>query len=369
MQLKNSVWKKVDAKLVLQAVALYPPEELAVEDTFDSHSPQAKARETVEKWLRDLGGGQWATNAASTLASAFVLGHLMPYSDSDVNMQVNTAEREMGMAICTLASLVHEGHLCNSASNALWPAIFKGLQLQTTVGMTSFSKANRSMVLLEFGCQENVISGFGHGDLVLDSTQEYMMPPPPQIESVLDNAAQFVMMQLTALAAPLGATHEEGKGSGSTRSGTSTVATNQLSILISQLRVLHLAYPSSDTLSQAVNKMLKHCVASLSTAGATDNLDTMEWLVLLFGSLSCGATFGGSSKLQTMVTACNNLLITKLSFPKGIKKDSKQACRSIFQYAKWGSISLILSCIRERSGSSSPELLSLIKDTYQAIAH
>lgn len=365
--LKNSKpWDRVDASLVLQVLALYPPTE-ETRDQAEGESSESKARDALRKWLLGLGGGTWSQNASSACASAFVIGQLVPFGEIDIMSGINTAEREIGMSICILCSLTGNG------SELLWPAVFKGLQNASpnaAAVSTSpwFCKANRSMILLEFGCQEGILSGMGNGDLIFDKSKEYMMPPPPRIESLLGNAVQFILSQLTSMSKKLFEPDVGGIDSscGSTRSSTTNSASSYVAILIGQIRVLHLAYPSSVALSQAVDIMLEDCVSSLEEARigkaqtANNNDPTsvgsnhvVKSLTLAYSALSCGATFavGGEKKLDRLISTCHTILGLELLIPPGIKKEAKQACRSIFQYTKWGSLSMIVPKIMEESES------------------
>ncbi|KAL7542351.1 hypothetical protein ACHAXR_011688 [Thalassiosira sp. AJA248-18] len=357
--LKNSMpWEKVDAAVVLQLLALYPPpppstEESPIDETEES--TQSKARDAIGEWLLGLGGGKWAKNAASACASAFVLGHLLPFGEMDIMSGVNTAERETGMAIGILCSL-------SGGSELLWPSVFKGLQnVPTTASSTpGFCKANRSMILLEFGCKEGILSGMGNGDLLLDSKQ-YMMPPPPHVESLLGNAVQFLLSQLMSMSTTLFETSKGSESSGSTRSSTSGSASSYIAILIGQLRVLYLAYPSSDTLSQAVNSMLGECVSFLAkldtnNSSSENAIRIVKYLTLTYAALSCGAAFTGGDTMNQLISTCHTILGLDFSIPSGVKKEAKQACR--------GSLSLIAPKITEEAGThSDPE----IEDVYQAI--
>ena len=220
---------------------------------------------------------------------------------------VNAAEREVGMAICILCSL--SGNNCGS-SELLWPAVFKGLQsvppstigttaIATTVKSGLFCKANRSMILLEYGCKEGILSGMGNGDLVMDA-KERMLPPPPNVELLLGNAVQFILSQLMAMSTSLFATSSNVKAgrSGGTRSSTSNSASSYIAILIGQLCVLHFAYPSSVTLSVAVDAMLKDCVNSLKAGSGDQNSNEashdVKHLTLAYAALSCGASFAAA---------------------------------------------------------------------------
>jgi len=354
--LKNSIpWTKVDASLVLQVLALYPPpEELTNEAEGRS---QTKARLAIRSWLLHLGDGKWVKNAASACASAFVLGQLIPFSEIDVFSGVNTAEREIGMAICTLCSLSGVG------SELLWPAVFRGLSSEVSGAAPptpGFFKANRSMILLEFGCKEGVLSGLGNGDLLLDDSKKYMIPPPPNIESLLSNAVQFILSQVMSLSKTLFYTKRgEGTVGGSTRSSTSSTSSSYVGILINQLSVLHLAYPSSVLLSDAVNHMLE----DVNHRSKTNDENVVKYLTLSYAALSCGATFTGGGKLMKLLNTCQTILGAELIVPPGIKKEARQACRSIFQYAQWGSLSLIIPKITKEAEAYNPE----VEVVYQAI--
>ena len=361
--LKNATaWEKVDASIVLQVLAMYPPPEVLDES---EDSVQSKSRDALGQWVRGMGNGMWAQNAASACASAYVLGQLHSFGTNDVMSGVNSVEREIGMSVCILCSLSGNG------SELLWPAVFKGLQnapASTSLSSTpGFCKANRSMVLLEFGCKEGLLSGMGNGDLILDKTKEFMMPPPPHIESLLTNAIQFILGQLVSVETTLFQMNNSGGSSGSTRSSTSNSASSYIATLIGQVQVLHRSYPSSNTLSQAVDSMLDDCTKSLSSIGKTDDTGSthiVKFLTLSYAALSCGATFSISEgKLNHLVSTCRTILELKLSVPAGIKKDAKQACRSIFQYAKWGSLSLLVPMIMEEDGGHTSEVEGL----YQAI--
>ena len=362
--LKNATaWEKVDASIVLQVLAMYPPSEVLDES---EDSAQSKSRDALGQWIRGLGNGMWAQNAASACASAYVLGQLHSFGTNDVMSGVNSVEREIGMSVCILCSLSGNG------SELLWPAVFKGLQnAPTSTSLSStpgFCKANRSMIILEYGCKEGLLGGMGNGDLILDKSKEFMMPPPPHIESLLTTAIQFILGQLVSVETTLFQMNNSGGGSsGGTRSSTSNNASSYIAILISQVQVLNRSYPSSNTLSQAVDSMLDDCTKSLSSIGKADDAGSthiVKFLTLSYAALSCGASFNvNEGKLNHLISTCQTILELKLSTPAGIKKDAKQACRSIFQYAKWGSLSLLVPMIMgEGEGHT-----SVVEDLYRGI--
>ncbi|KAL3806015.1 hypothetical protein ACHAXA_007449 [Cyclostephanos tholiformis] len=363
--LKSSIpWKKVDPYLILQVLAMYPPPDELVMMSDAHERPLSKARDALGKWLVGFDDGGWAKNVSSSCASSFVSGQLMPFGDTDILSGVNMAEREIGMSVCIFCLLSGGG------SELLWPAVFKGLTSAATASLSSISfyKANRALILLEYGCKEHFLSGMGNGDILLRKFNETMLPPPPNIDLLLGNAAQFIMSQLISMSIKLFETEVNATG-GSTRSGTSNSSSAHIAILVGQLRVLHLAYPSSISLSQAVDNMLEDCVSSLAAIEKTQinhsaSQNCVKFLTLCYAALSCGASFAGDEKLSRLVSTCHMILNVELSIPPGVKNDAKQACRSIFQYAKWGALSLIVSNIMQEAKSYG---ILEVEDMYQAI--
>ena len=340
-------WKSPDVTVVLQVLALFPPEESIVNSKAEtSHkkvSLQQSARVALAAWLQKLGNGKWATIAASACCSAFVLGDLMPFTDFDLIAGVNGQERETGMALCALATIL------GNASETLWPAIFKGLQNTPTVNTlsSSFKKTNRSMILLEFGCRESVLSGMGNGDLVADKNQG-LLPPPPNIENILHNSVLFVTSQLTHVSKTL--VDVTGKGgsssSGANRSSEASAISNHVAVLVGQMALLHQSFPSSVSITLAVNKSLVNAVESITNGSA----NIVESQILLYAALSCGAEFIGDDCLAQITKTCETILDIDFSSVIGVnvRKDTKQALRSISQYAKWGCVSLLIPILKEK---------------------
>ncbi len=332
LMLKSSIpWKTVDASIVLKVLALYPPSEELTDDPIESTSSQS--RDSLGAWILGLGGGKWANNASPACASAFVLGQLLPFVDAGVVSGICLAERKMGMSICTLCSLSGNG------SEFLWPAVSKGLKSVPTSDSATpgFCMASRSMILLEYGCKEGVLSGMGNGDLLLDDAKQYLLPPPPQIEALLGNAVQFILSQLMSMSTNLFQTDGNKTLGGSTRSSASNNASLSITVLIGQLRVLHLSFPSSVSLSRAVNAMLADCVHQLTDieydSTSEGSIQVVKLLTLSYAALSCGATFTGDNNLSRFISTCHTILNVELCIPPGI--NAKQTARSIFQYSKW----------------------------------
>lgn len=350
-------WKNPDVTLVLQVLALFPPEEsIAKSKGETSHkkvSLQQSARVALTAWLQKLGNGNWATTAASACSSAFVLGDLLPFTDFDWIAGVNGPERETGMALCVLATLL------GNASETLWPAIFKGLQNNPAVDTLSrsFNKTNRSMILLECGCREGVLSGMGNGDLVADKNQ-CLLPPPPNIEKILHNSVLFVTSQLTHVSKTLvGVTSKGGSSfSGANRSSEASAVSNHVVVLVGQMAILHQSFPSSVSISLAVNTSLANAVDSITKGTA----NIVESQILLYAALSCGAEFIGNNRLAQITKTCETILDIDSSSEIGVdvRKDTKQALRSISQYAKWGCVSLLIAILKEKERENDESISS-----------
>eukprot|EP00984_Skeletonema_dohrnii_P037088 scaffold38760_cov228-Skeletonema_dohrnii-CCMP3373.AAC.3 len=360
--LKNAVpWTRPDASIVLDVLSLYPPQDDLVDNT--DNETHSLTRSALATWILGLGDGQWANNAAPVCASAYVMGEMLPFNEKiDILSGVNTLERTLGMAISLLCTLT------GNASEMLWPAIFKGLQKPPSA---SSHKAIRSMILLEWGCREEALSGMGNGDIVTDK-QNCMLPPPPNVEFLLNHAVQLLMSQVTEIKTSLGGRAEK---SGATRSQASGQASSYIYTLINQIRVLHLSFPSSSSISLAVNAMLERCADSLKQSNSDESdgpIETVVTLTLCYASLSCDAKFEDAKELEQLLSICEAIMTCELSQAKGksMRRDAVQALRSIFHYAKWGSLSLIVPMINEaaRKQPGGAELASgSIQQIYEKI--
>ena len=359
--LKNAVpWQRPNPSIVLDVLSLYPPQD-DLTDNIDNET-YSLTRAALASWVLGLGDGQWANNAAPVCASAYVGGEMLSFDENvHILSGVNTLERTMGMAISLLCTLT------GNASEMLWPAIFKGLK---KLPSASSHQAIRSMILLEWGCREEVLSGMGNGDIVTDK-QNNMLPPPPNVEFLLNNAVQLLMSQVTEMKTSLGGKAEK---SGATRSQASGQASSYIYTLINQIRVLHLSFPSSSSISLAVNSMLKRCADSLQQSNAAEAdgpIDMVVTLTQCYASLSCNAEFENGQELEQLLSTCEGIMSAELKRAKGksMRRDAVQALRSIFHYAKWGSLSLIVPMINKASGQlgDSTSMSASIHTMYQKI--
>lgn len=107
LALKHTLpWQKPDVSLILQVLAMYPPEDTSFRsedssrfDITESKYSESSARSGLCAWVRKLGDGKWSTNAAPALATAFVSGQLLPFVETELSLGVDKAEREMAVSM------------------------------------------------------------------------------------------------------------------------------------------------------------------------------------------------------------------------------------------------------------------------------
>ena len=195
----------------------------------------------------------------------------------------------------------------------------------------------------------------GNGEIVLDENSKCMMPPPPNIESLLNNAVQFLLAQVMSMSTILGGDdsgdNKASGGGGASRSTASSSVSSYIAMLVGQIKILHESFPSSNALSLAVDSMLQKSIDALATivesqasnATNVDPVDVVKFLTLSYAALSCGALLtdsskeSGNEKLKKLLSTIQIVLNAKFSMPSGVKvkREVVQACRSVFQYAKW----------------------------------
>jgi hypothetical protein len=280
-----------------------------------------------------------------------------------------------------------------SASGMLWPAISKGLSYAAILSQkqaiqssnlslpsSSLRKIARAMILLEYGCKEYVLSGLGHGDLVVDKLNK-MLPPPPNIELLLSHAINFLLQQVRCASVCNTEIQREGdKEVYVARSDASTSFSNHFTLLIRQITILKKAYPSSVFLTGTVHGLLRSSLeklVQLSTNDPTKNIENIEgvkFMSIAFGILTLGGedmskVFDSDHQEETKEMNVRDILqdcsaILKLNFkaPKDIARWQAKALRSIFQYAKWGCLSQIVPAVFEKSNASSDQLMQFHDD-------
>jgi hypothetical protein len=347
---RSSTSNAVDPKVMLKVLSLYP---ISASPRVDYESNENKLVDNpkyaaLQKWLANLGdSSSWASTVGGACASAFVLGQLFPPTGDWVPESGSAeTERLMGGAIVLLCALSAE----DTPSSLLWPAIHKGLSTVPPHGWYNASRTCRSLVLLENACRLGVVSGMGNGEMVVDQ-KEQMMPPPPNIESLLANAVGFILRHVEALTS-----FDSGaKKAGNTRSSNTGRVSSTFALLISQMQVLCYGYPSSVAVSTSANKMFTLSMGRLLKE-QLNVIETVRYTALAFGALSCGAD------PETSIASCR--LILHLEFTGEVDKSvsNEQTARSVFQYAKWGTLSYILRAGLDSNKVSESEKGALVKE-------
>jgi len=369
---------QVDPKVVLQILALF---DSIVLETKRGTASSADAPEddtdelqtlpihvAIKAWLYQLGDtkdghSKWIEMVASTVSAAYVRGDLLSLSGDERSSwepvsSASKTEREFARAIAYLGALVGATDTSKpgtgtTASELLWPAIHKGVaNVPVSMVGTAWSKADcvtRALLLLEEGCRLQLLSGMGNGDLIVDKKTQQMMPPPPNIESILANSVKFILYHISFLVTENPSKKEL---AGATRSGGAKKVSVTFANLVSQIIILHKAYPSSMAISEAVNEMLGKSIDQLPVDSSKVGIDGVRSLALVYAALSCGASLPDSVNL---VGVCRSCLLLEFQKSPEQKKSEEQVARSIFHFAKWGTLSCLLPILltdKERETSS-----------------
>lgn len=326
--------------------ALSPPSILGILGLYPLiKNDQPALREWIQKGLHPDKPG-WASGAGGPISTAFVDGLLVPSAKQetwDPKVGASVLERTNAKAIvsfCFLATI----DTTITPSELLWPAIHKGMNhAPAAIGTPSWSMAERvarSLLLLEYGCQVQVLSGMGNGDLVVDSSNQ-MMPPPTNIERVLTNAFDFMHHHIRGLISQSG---QDTAREGSFRSGNARMLSSTYSGLVRQFHTIHKAFPSSMALSSGAASIVRENLPTLTdvTKASVKNLQS---LCLLYAALFAGVEITTSQVLSV----AEALLVMNFNPSEIPSRDDKQACRSLFHYARWGALSCLFSSLANAS--------------------
>lgn len=360
---------QIDPMLVLNILGLYPSsDDVPSPSTFEIETDYA-----LYLWLQWF-GKDWIEKAGAACASAFVSLDLVPHSKSDETGLSLTSKstRQVGANVAKLCALSRLASKTSPAS-LLWPAIHKGLLGSSPFGhkvMVASSKSGqkiaRAILLLIYGCQERVVSGIGHGDLIIDNNGD-MLPPPPNVENIISSAVNFIVYQLQ-LVAVCNYAEEDTFENYAQKSVSSAEFTENFAFLIQQLMILRKSYPSSIVLSSALDSLLESSLERMLEVKceieADQNrkcelklcMELIKQMSVVYGVLSFGAELIQYCNRVDVLSICSSLL--EFSFPSlrdSMSTDEKfssdfnrqsmvlrahkghvAAMRSIFQQCKWG---------------------------------
>ncbi|KAG7359263.1 methyltransferase [Nitzschia inconspicua] len=353
---RNARWSPMDVVSVLTIFCqdFYPLDSLdwsiEQEDTFCALSAWLSAMNEQQQQLDYMG------TTGATLASSYVSGLLKPSGSTDMTetyevwnplQGYSESVKDLGWAISLFCCLCIANSPSNSASALLWPAIHKGLSCTGAAVLgedqVKINLVARATLLLEYGCKLRVLSGLGHGDLVLDPKTQQIMPPPPNIEKMLQSTSDFLQWQVRKLLCL--ETHSSCDAS-STRSVGARRLTGTYASLIAQLRTFCQSYPSSSTLSDAMSDLLstssKELQLQQEEAESSDDIKTIMLMGLMYTALS---SFAVPEKSQ-QVPMCRLIMSVTLNGRAiDASKAWKQSARSMLQFSKWGCCSLLIPMI------------------------
>jgi tRNA G18 (ribose-2'-O)-methylase SpoU len=359
----------VDPMIVLNILGLYPSsDDMTKPSNFNIETDNA-----LYLWLQSF-ENDWIRNAGAGCASAFVSLDFITYNQNNESGLFVTSEstRKIGAAVSKLCALARFGFE-TAPSSLLWPAIYKGLSASFPFGskvVVSSSKSEqkiaRAILLLIYGCQERVLSGIGHGDLVISKSGD-MFPPPANVESMISAAVNFILYQLQ-LVAVCNYVEEDTAETYAQKSLSSVDATETFAFLIQQLMTLRKSYPSSIVLSSALGSLLNSSFDSMFKikdeieANQISNCELklyihlMKQMAIVFGVLSFSAELIQDSDDADIFSICTAVL--EFSFPSPqanistsektssdfnrqsmvlrAHKSHVAAMKSIFQQCKWG---------------------------------
>jgi len=121
--------------------------------------------------------------------------------------------------------------------------------------------------------------------------------------------------------------------------------------------------PSSFAVSSASEQILESSVQAITSLDDEDSLETVTATSLLYAALSCGANPGARIKNISTFEICAKLLrldIRLLEEPISAKE--KQVACSVFHYARWGCLSIILPKLMAKADSSEASKISDVLD-------
>ena len=340
--------------LVLNVLALFPvaprrqalPLEEPVERTSNAEEQDEQSHYgSLSQWISNVysnRGPPEICTVAGTLATAYVHGLLVPSATSsasswDPTLGTSPVERDLGKAVAMLCTFAchrngdRQPSTKRTPGELLWPAISKGLanHVPAVLVTKTWIKADaisRAILLLESGCKLEVISGLGNGDLVVDRKTQQMMPPPPNVEKLVGLSASFVLYHIQQLFS---------RDTDTTAESTPAALSATYMRLISQLETLHEGFPSSLAIPESVNNLLNLGLERLLHWNESSDLVCI--VTTIYGALACG----GESNISNQRQACTTLLELRYNDSSESSRDD-QASRSVFEYAKWAALALML---------------------------
>ena len=356
---------KHNPKSILSVLTLYPSrmldqlvggDESAKRTLFGNPTSLLKMLST---WLiEEATDSKTGINAGATVATAFVDGLLNTSLNNEIMWDpkagCTNTDRKFAKAITLFCVLPNTAESHSTAGEQLWPAIHKGVSHTSVVlmgnNMSRAGRVARALLLLEYGVRFCALSGLGNGDLVVDQKTQNMLPPVQKVDSLLGSCVNFILFQVKSLLTVRHEKHGNDKevveiSGNPSRSSDARVLSMTFARLVSQLQYLTYGFPSSQTIGPIVNSALKESVDLLCQAERSIDSGKHSLagnLALLYITLASG----GEMDIVTALSTTKALL--RIQFDNGFKMVGQtQALRSVFQFSKWGALSMLLPKIVE----------------------
>lgn len=298
-------------KLVLCTLALFIIEGKPVSKDIEEY---------LKKWLVNY--------PASVVATALVDGQLldgMSLAEQDVRSgYITPTEIELAPAAAYASRLTQQ---------PLWPAIAKGMG-----NSLRMERMARAILLIEYGCRHECISGMGNGALLMDK-QEHMMPPPPNIEELVLAAVSFTEATIIKLL--------ETSGSAQTSGRSDEAKTRSLTFcrMVSHLEAICKGFPNSSNLDDRLISVVQRC----------RSVENVSQLAVLYSVLAGGAAVEKTTEL--VATILNMKLPQKPS----------NTTRTVFVLAKWGSLSQLIPAVDCSTPENRKLLDSFLEEALDAV--
>ena len=282
----------IDPLLLLRTLAL-----------FDSIK-DAHINKSLISWLDRMDSNIVLTMGRSC-ADSFVAG-LLP----DVTA---FREREIGFAIIFLCSLVAKTSSQISASSVLWPVIEAGLSHDHDQ-----LAANRALILLEGGC----------------SKQSILLPLPQNIDYILSRSTNFIISQIKTIST----LYEESIGNATPvrSSACRDIVDNHFAGIIRQCIFFRETFPSYFTTLSPLSVAVVNFFENVKVYSSQPTTLAINFAVCV-AYLSLGELQVDGN---TLLEYCFNIL--KLEIHSDNSSRHFKVMRSIFQYSKWATLSLLI---------------------------
>jgi len=332
---------QISPETLLQLLSLYVTPQTPM--LFTS---SRSAEPCLSRWVQKYNDGVncWTSSVAAACAAAFCQLDMLPTKTWDPISPTSETEHLRAASIVLLAKLSDQNTFgSGSAASCLWPAIYKGFKSKTVPQRT-----NRALLILIYGCEMEILSGIGNGDLVIQ--QQMPLAPPPNIEDVIKSAIDFSFSLLESLFSPSIVAE-----SGCSQTSLANQVANTFSYLIqNQLQVLSNSYPSSSVIFSKVASIQERNIPIIINCDNKKTMDSVLPVALLYASLVAikNNSYSGDQVLVLSTTGihlrihdlCWKLLSLDLVVPSNFAGAdyAVPTALSVYPSVRWGCLAILL---------------------------